>query len=239
MLKFPFLAMAGLAVMVATSDVAAQEPTPTIPDTTRPVPPTPTPTPTPEPVPDPMPPTPTPEPLPTDPTAPPAAADFPLEDVNADTTTIIGRLQADGRFTTLVQALRQTGVDQQLSMAGPVTLFAPTDEAFAELSEEDSMELMQDSTKLRELLLHHVVTGSITSDEVMDSTEVETLAGDSLSVRSEAGEVMVEDASVVQADLTAGESVVHAVDHVIIKRDKEAKRDYMPPAAPPTVPPFR
>ena len=103
-----------------------------------------------------------------------------------------------------------------------------------QLSEQESMDLMSDSTKLSELLRHHVVARAIRSGDVMDSTEVETLAGDSLTVQSENGMVTVEDASVVQADLSAGASVVHAVDQVIVKKEHGEK---VPAEVPPTVPP--
>lgn len=228
MQKFPFLAIAGLALIISAGEVAAQEPVP--------APPTPVPTPTPEPLPDPMPPIPEPvpepipNPLPTDST-PPAAAEFPAEEV-ADTNTVIGRLQADGRFTMLISALKQTGVDQELQ--GNVTLFAPTDEAFEQLSEQDAMALMSDSSRLSELLRHHVVERAITSSDVMESTEVETMAGDSITVQSDNGMVTVEGASVVQADLSAGGSVVHAVDQVIVKKDKAAVPAEVPPTVPPT-----
>lgn len=236
MKKFPFLAVAGFAMIIAAGEITAQEPVPT-------PTPTPVPTPTPEPIPDPMPPIPEPipepipNPLPTD-TTPPAAAIPPAEEV-ADTNSVIGRLQADGRFTMLIAALKQTGIDKELDSTGAVTLFAPTDEAFEQLSEEDVTSLMSDSTKLSELLRHHVVARAITSSDVMDSTEVETLAGDSLTVQSDNGMVTVEDASVIQADLTAGSSVVHAVDHVIVKKDKamEPMPAKVPPTVPPTTPP--
>lgn len=230
MKKFPLLAAAALAMMIAAGEVTAQEPVPP--------PPTPIPEPVPEPVPEPMPPVP--EPLPRDTAAPPAAADFPDEEF-ADTTTVIGRLQADGRFTMLISALKQTGLDQELKSAGAVTLFAPTDEAFEQLSEQDAMDLMSDSTKLSELLRHHVVARPIKSADVMDSTEVETLAGDTLTVQNANGMVSVEDASVVQADLSAGASVVHAVDQVIVKKEQPdaAIPAEVPPTVPPSVPPVR
>lgn len=226
MKKFPILVAAVAALMLSAGNAMAQEPIP--------APPPPIPEPLPEPIPEPIP-----EPLPQDTLPPPAAAEFPAEDVVADTNTIVGRLQADGRFSMLLSALQSTGLDQELANAGPVTLFAPTDEAFNMLSPEAAMSLMEDNNKLRELLLNHVATEVIASEDVQEESEVSTMGGETVTVRSEAGTVKVEDATVVQADLSAGESVVHAVNQVIIKEEAAEPEVIPPPAVDPTIPPRR
>lgn len=217
MRKFPIIAAAVAALVLSAGNTMAQEPVPTPPP----------------PIPEPIP-----EPLPQDTLPPPAAAEFPAEDMAADTNTIVGRLQADGRFSMLISALQSTGLDQELATAGPVTLFAPTDEAFSMLTPEESMSLMEDNNKLRELLLNHVATEVIESEDVQGESEVSTMGGETVTVRSEAGTVTVEDATVVQADLTAGESVVHAVNQVI-KKEEAAQPEVIPPATDPTIPPVR
>ena len=128
--------------------------------------------------------------------------------------TIAEVLIADGRFTTLVAAAEQAGLTDALAAPGPLTLFAPTDEAFAALGEGTLDELSVD--QLRGILLGHVAEGSVPAAAAIEAGSATTLAGHSVAIVGTEDGVMVGNASVIEADVVASNGVVHVVDAVIL-----------------------
>jgi transforming growth factor-beta-induced protein len=129
----------------------------------------------------------------------------------------LGELASDPRFTTLNGLLTTTGLDQQLATLGPFTLFAPTNEAFAALPAGTLEALSQNPSLLQEILLYHVANESIRSTDISASTTAETVAGEELTVSSSGGEVTINNsARVVEADISAGQGVIHAIDQVLL-----------------------
>jgi uncharacterized surface protein with fasciclin (FAS1) repeats len=98
---------------------------------------------------------------------------------------------------------------------GPFTVFAPTDEAFAKIPEDQIQALLANKTQLTEVLTYHVVAGSVMSTDLEDGMQVETLQGGNLSIDTTEG-VMVNDAKVVQADIECTNGVIHAIDTVLM-----------------------
>jgi len=127
-------------------------------------------------------------------------------------------LAEDAGFTTLIAAVKAAGLEETLTVKGPFTVFAPTDEAFAKLPEGTIEALLADPVKLKKVLLYHVVAGSVTSDQVIKLKMAETLEGSNVTINSKKG-VMINDATVIKADIEASNGTVHVIDTVLIPAD--------------------
>jgi len=129
---------------------------------------------------------------------------------------IVETAVAAGSFDTLVSLVQEAGLAEDLSGPGPLTVFAPTDEAFAAVPEETLTQLQNDPEALRRVLLYHVVEGDVTSDQVTGLDAAATLAGPDLSFSTNGGSVLVNDATVTMADVLASNGVIHVVDAVLL-----------------------
>ena len=139
--------------------------------------------------------------------------------VAAKAQDIVDVAAADGSFSTLVGALQETGLDETLRGPGPFTVFAPTDAAFAQLSDDEQRILLdpQNRERLADLLLFHVVEGEVTSDRIVGrAVIVDTVNGEPLAIDGTARPVNVGGAPLVSADIRATNGVIHAVDEVIL-----------------------
>jgi uncharacterized surface protein with fasciclin (FAS1) repeats len=140
--------------------------------------------------------------------------------------TIIAVAQHAGTFNTLLKALDAAELTALLEGDGPYTLFAPTDEAFAKLPEGKVEELLkpENKDKLGAILSYHIVQGQATASDASEVASVQTLGENTLSITSQDGVVMVNEATVVQADIEAGNGIIHAVDTVLMP-PKDMERD--------------
>ena len=142
------------------------------------------------------------------------------EESMADTTMeqldIVETAVAAGSFDTLVSLVQEAGLADELSGAGPLTVFAPTDEAFAAVPEETLAELQADPEALRRVLLYHVVEGGVTSEQVVGLDSAPTLAGPDIGFRMEGDSVFANDAQITQVDVLASNGVIHVVDSVLL-----------------------
>lgn len=129
---------------------------------------------------------------------------------------IVEKLQKEGNFRILVQALRETGLAYPLETErGPYTLFAPNDRAFSSLSKDSFTKLFQDKTRLRNILKYHIVPRRVeTADIKFDS--LRTLSGDFLMTNvSPAKTITVAGAVVNKADITCRNGVIHSIDTIM------------------------
>jgi uncharacterized surface protein with fasciclin (FAS1) repeats len=117
-------------------------------------------------------------------------------------------------FTTLVSALKAAGMTQTLSGKEPMTVFAPTDAAFAKIPKADLDALLADREKLQSVLALHVVRGEVASKDVK-AGDITTIGGKTIKVTTDKG-VMVNDAKVIRPDVKASNGVIHAIDTVIM-----------------------
>jgi uncharacterized surface protein with fasciclin (FAS1) repeats len=143
------------------------------------------------------------------------------EDGMAEGTTteqmdIVETAVAAGNFETLVSLVQEAGLADELSGPGPLTVFAPTDEAFAAVPEDTLAALQEDPEALRRVLLYHAVEGEVTSDQVVGLDSAPTLAGPDVSFSTEGESVLVNEAQVTTADVLASNGVIHVVDSVLI-----------------------
>lgn len=121
-----------------------------------------------------------------------------------------------GIFSSLVSAVQAAGLVDALSGEGPFTVFAPTDEAFANLPEGALDSLLQDPEELKRVLTYHVVSGKVMASDVADLTEATTLEGSTLSIDTDENGVMINGANVVQADIECTNGVIHVIDSVLM-----------------------
>ena len=129
---------------------------------------------------------------------------------------IVETAASAGSFKTLVAAVKAAGLVDTLKSAGPFTVFAPTDEAFAKLPPGTVEALLKDIPKLKSILTYHVVAGKVTASEVVKLTSAKTVNGKSLKIKVDAGKVHVDNATVVKADVMATNGVIHVIDHVML-----------------------
>jgi len=121
-----------------------------------------------------------------------------------------------GKFNTLAKALTEAGLVEALKSDGPFTVFAPTDEAFAKLPKGTIEALLNDKETLKKILLYHVVSGQVTSTEVVSLNKAETLSGQNIKIQTKDGAVMINDSKVTTADVMAKNGVIHIIDTVLI-----------------------
>lgn len=131
--------------------------------------------------------------------------------------TIVDVAVQAGKFNTLVQAVQAAGLVETLSGEGPFTVFAPTDEAFAQIPQETLQAVLADKEKLTAILTYHVVPGKLMAADVVRSTQLQTAQGQSITVSTEGG-VRVDNANVIQTDIEADNGVIHVIDQVIMPK---------------------
>ena len=134
---------------------------------------------------------------------------------------IVDTAVAAGSFKTLAAALKAADLVGTLKGAGPFTVFAPTDEAFAKLpaGTVESLLKPENKEKLRRILTYHVVAGNVMSSDVVKLTSAKAVSGDTLAIKTSGG-VMVNSSKVVKADIKASNGVIHVIDSVLIPAEK-------------------
>jgi transforming growth factor-beta-induced protein len=150
------------------------------------------------------------------------ATEAPADDAAAEEPGTVVEVAVDsGEFPTLVAAIEAAGLVETLNGPGPFTVFAPTEEAFAELLatlDVTAEELLADTETLTAVLTYHVVPLEATSETVvtLDGAEVETVNGASVLISVDGDAVMVNDANVLAVDIEASNGVIHVIDAVLL-----------------------
>jgi len=138
--------------------------------------------------------------------------------VNAQTKDIVETAVAAGSFKTLAKALQAADLVTTLKGAGPFTVFAPTDEAFAKLPAGTLENLLkpENKAKLRRILTYHVVSGTVIAGDVVKLQSAKAVSGDTVKIGAQNGGVTVNQANVVKTDITASNGVIHVIDAVML-----------------------
>ncbi len=134
----------------------------------------------------------------------------------ANAKDIVDTAVSAGNFNTLATALKAAGLIETLKGAGPFTVFAPTDAAFAKIPKAQLDALLADKAKLTAVLTYHVVAGAVMSKDVKAGM-VKTVQGTSLTVTTTGG-VKVNGASVTAVDIIADNGVIHVIDTVVLPK---------------------
>jgi uncharacterized surface protein with fasciclin (FAS1) repeats len=119
-----------------------------------------------------------------------------------------------GSFKTLVKAVQAAGLVDTLKSAGPFTVFAPTDEAFAKLPAGALEKLIANPEQLKAVLTYHVVSGKVMAADVKPG-KVKTVQGASATIATSGG-VTIDKAKVVKTDIVCSNGVIHVIDSVIM-----------------------
>jgi transforming growth factor-beta-induced protein len=136
--------------------------------------------------------------------------------------TIVDVAAADGRFTTLLGAAERAGLGALLASDGPFTIFAPTDDAFEALG-VDLSTLSDD--ELRGILSYHAISGAeVRSTEIPATADT---AADLTLVFDTTDGVMVNDATVIEADIEADNGIIHVIDTVLLPPDIPTMAGYL------------
>jgi len=131
---------------------------------------------------------------------------------------IVETAVAAGNFKTLAAALKAGGLIETLKSAGPFTVFAPTDEAFAKLPAGTVEELLkpENKEKLAKILTYHVVPGKVMAQDVVKLASAKTVEGQEVKISTSASGVNINNAHVTKADIVTDNGVIHVIDTVIL-----------------------
>ncbi|MDQ3675091.1 MAG: fasciclin domain-containing protein [Gemmatimonadota bacterium] len=124
----------------------------------------------------------------------------------------------NGSFNTLVAAVKAAGLAETLQGAGPFTVFAPTDAAFAKLPAGTVNALLADKEALSSILTYHVLSGRTVASDITrgNGAMPATVNGQPLNITVRSGKVYVNGAQVVMADIQASNGVIHVIDAVLM-----------------------
>ncbi len=139
--------------------------------------------------------------------------------VSLPAADIVDTAVAAGSFNTLVTAVKAAGLVETLKSAGPFTVFAPSDEAFAKLPAGTVESLLKDPEKLKQVLTYHVVSGKVMAADVVHLKSAKTVQGGSAKVAVKDGAVMIDAAKVVKTDIVCDNGVIHVIDAVILPKN--------------------
>lgn len=142
---------------------------------------------------------------------------------------IIRTARSAGQFGTLIAAVDAAELTATLRGKGPFTVFAPTDAAFRALptGTVESLLRPENRERLKALLLYHVVAGAVPAKVARTLDAAPTVEGRSVRIRSSAGQLRINDATVVSADVKASNGIIHVIDQVLLPPETAAGGDRM------------
>jgi len=130
--------------------------------------------------------------------------------------TILETANRAGTFTLLMTAVNKAGLVDMLNGDGPLTVFAPTDEAFAKLPAGAVEDLLDDPVSLKSILLHHVIAGDYRAVDVARQKSIQTMNSRPASIKVAGHAIWIDDSRIVAADILADNGVIHVIDSVLL-----------------------
>ena len=130
---------------------------------------------------------------------------------------VIDKLNEAGKFNKLNETLSKSGLNENLKGAGPFTVFAPLDDAFAAISAKTYYGLLRDENKdkLVNILGRHVFSKKITSSEIDGEIKLKAINGEEMTIKKVNGIVYINEAEVVTADVEVSNGVIHYINRVL------------------------
>ena len=130
---------------------------------------------------------------------------------------VIDKLNEAGKFNKLNETLSKSGLNENLKGAGPFTVFAPLDDAFAAISAQTYYGLLRDENKdkLVNILGRHVFSKKINSSEIDGEIKLKAINGEEITIKKVNGIVYINEAEVVTADVEASNGVIHYINRVL------------------------
>jgi len=133
-----------------------------------------------------------------------------------DAGSILEMAEENPQLSQLVAAIEAAGLRDELEQAGPLTIFAPNNEAFGSLGQSDLQALLANPQSLADIIRHHAVEGVHPASELTDGQTLTTLEGGELTVSVQGDTVSVDGAEVVQPDAASGAGgAIHIIDGVL------------------------
>jgi uncharacterized surface protein with fasciclin (FAS1) repeats len=132
-----------------------------------------------------------------------------------ETKDILETVSREGSFRKFVKAVKTAGLTEILKGEGPLTVFAPTDEAFAKMPKGSFESMLRNQKKLNEVLTYHMIPGKLIIGVIMGLNSLRTLQGGRITVDA-CAETRINDAEVVQADIECSNGVVHGIDRILL-----------------------
>ena len=129
---------------------------------------------------------------------------------------IVEIAQEAGNFKTLLQAATVAGLADTLATTDNITVFAPTDEAFAKIPPATLDALLKDIPSLRDVLTYHVVGAQVPACVAVTLTEATMLDGKKVTVRFDGQDLFINDAKVIAKDIQAKNGIIHVIDTVLL-----------------------
>lgn len=137
------------------------------------------------------------------------------------TKNIVDTAVGAGTFNTLAKALTEAGRVDTLKGAGPFTVFAPTDDAFAKLPAGTLEKLLANKDELKRVLLYHVVSGQVKAADVVKLKSAKTVEGSDVKISVKGKDVKIDGATVVKTDIAASNGIIHVLDSVLLPPAKK------------------
>lgn len=134
------------------------------------------------------------------------------------TKDIVDVAIAAGSFKTLVAAVQAANLVDVLKRPGPLTVLAPTDEAFAKIPKADLDALMKDKAKLAAVLQYHVLVGNVSAADLKMMKDFGTAQGQRVQISSAGAALKINNATIVKADISASNGVIHVIDTVLLPK---------------------
>jgi uncharacterized surface protein with fasciclin (FAS1) repeats len=120
------------------------------------------------------------------------------------------------QLSTLLSLVKKAGLADELSAPGALTVFAPTNAAFAKVPKATLNALAKNPGQLKRVLLYHVVAGKVTAAQVVKLRSAKTLAGPTVTIRVTGKTVRINSSKVTKADVAASNGIVHVIDRVLL-----------------------
>lgn len=120
------------------------------------------------------------------------------------------------QFSTLVKLVKQARLTGALSGSGKLTVFAPTNSAFAKVPKKTLTKLAHDTALLKAVLLYHVVKGEVLAKQIVKLHSLKTLEGANVRIRVSHGDVYINQGRVIKANVLASNGVIHVINSVLI-----------------------
>lgn len=144
-----------------------------------------------------------------------AAAISGCASVNSGPVTAAAVASQTAELSTFYKLAQDAGLGATLAGAGPITVFAPSNEAFKAVPAATLDKLAKDPELLKSVLSYHIVSGAVTSDDIKENTSLQTISGVKLGVSKAGDFVTVDDGMVSQANIKTSNGVVHVIDRVL------------------------
>jgi uncharacterized surface protein with fasciclin (FAS1) repeats len=141
-----------------------------------------------------------------------------MANVEQKAGTIVDLMNESGNFKTLSALLKEADLLDTLKGSGPFTVFAPTDDAFEKIPKKTRENLKQPAShdRLQRILKHHVAEGRKTGKDVGSASSIKMLDGTEVAIEASGKKIHVGEAAVTEADLEAGNGIVHVINKVLM-----------------------